>query len=361
MSTTTFDAAIAPAAKSSFASRLPKRALIVGIAGIVIALAGTAWIAWPAASVSTDDAYVKADSTIVAPKVQGLIARMLVRDNQSVKAGQPLIEIDDEDYRAAMRSAKADLASAEAALSEQDAQEHLATANVQAAQASITASNAEAVRAGADNKRFAALGAEGFVSKSQADQMRANAISASADAEKSRASYAASVQQHEVTVRTRAQLEAAVEKSKAALALAEQNLSHTIIRSAVNGVVGDRQAQVGEYVEPGTQLMTIVPLDTIYVTANFKETQTSRMLIGQRATISIDALPGHDFTGEVESFAPGSGSEFSLLPFEPATGNFTRIVQRVPVRIRILPGQEDAQRLRPGLSADVTVRLASSN
>ena len=119
--------------------------------------------------------------------------------------------------------------------------------------------------------------------------------------------------------------------------------------------MGDRQAQIGEYVQPGTQLMTVVPMDTVYVAANFKETQTARMLVGQKAHVRFDALPGHEFTGKVESFAPGSGSEFSLLPFEPATGNFTRIVQRLPVRIHLDPNQPGLERLRPGLSADVTV------
>jgi membrane fusion protein (multidrug efflux system) len=357
--TTTFapDAPLAPSPTQSRLRVLPRRAIIVAALAIVAMALGAVWIAWPAASVSTDDAYVKADSTIVAPKVQGLIARILVRDNQSVKAGQPLIQIDPEDYKQAVDSAAADVASAQAALAEQGAQEGLAAANVEQAQASIRSAEAEAARAAADGRRFGALGAAGDVSKSQADQMRTTAISASADAEKSRAAYAASVQQQQVTARTRAQLQAALAKAQAALSLARQNLSHTVIRAPVDGVVGDRQAQVGEYVQPGTQLMTLVPMNTIYVAANFKETQTTRMLIGQHASVEIDALPGHRFEGEVESFAPASGSEFSLLPFEPATGNFTRIVQRVPVRVRILPGQKDSDRLRPGLSAEVAVDL----
>ncbi|HEY7978956.1 MAG TPA: HlyD family secretion protein [Rhizomicrobium sp.] len=359
MSTTTFDDAttLTRPTVGSRVSNLPKRALIVAGAAIVLALAGATWIAWPASSVSTDDAYVKADSTIIAPKVQGLIARVLVRDNQIVKAGQPLIQIDPEDYAQALQSAEADVASAQASLDEQSAQQQLAAANVQAADAAIRSANAEASRAVADGNRFGALGAAGYVSKSQADQMRATALSASADADKSRAAYVASVQQQNVTARTRGQLLAALAKAKAALSLARQNLEHTIIRAPVAGQVGDRQAQIGEYVSPGAQLLTIVPMDTIYVTANFKETQTARMLIGQHVRLKIDALPGKSFDGEVESFAPASGSEFSPLPFEPATGNFTRIVQRIPVRVRILPGQDGRERLRPGLSADVTVYL----
>jgi membrane fusion protein, multidrug efflux system len=357
--TATFEADVVPA-RPTLASRLPalpRRALIVGGLAVALAIAGAIWIAWPAASVSTDDAYVKADSTIIAPKVSGLIAHVLVRDNQVVKAGQPLIEIDDEDYRQSVASAEADVASAQAALDEQSAQADLAAANVRAANASIRSADAESARAGADNKRFAVLGQEGNVSKSQAGQMRATAISASADADKSRAAYAASVQQEQVVIRTRAQLAAALAKTRAALSLAKQNLSHTVIRAPVGGVVGDRQAQTGEFVQPGTQLLTIVPLDTIYVAANFKESQTARMLVGQKVRVWFDALPGKSFDGEVESFAPASGSEFSLLPFEPATGNFTRIVQRVPVRVHLLPGQDGLPRLRPGLSADVTVYL----
>jgi membrane fusion protein (multidrug efflux system) len=338
-------------------SALPKRALIVGGLAVLLAIAGATWIAWPASSVTTDDAYVKADSTIVAPKVSGLIARVLVRDNQFVTAGQKLIEIDSEDYAQAEASAQADVASAQAALDEQVAQADLASANVRAANADIRSAEAQSARAAADGRRFAVLGANGDVSKSQADQFRAGAISASADAEKSRAAYAASVQQQQVVTRTRAQLEAALAKARAALSLTRQNFAHTVIRSPVTGVVGDRQAQVGEYVQPGTQLLTVVPMDTIYVNANFKETQTARMLTGQKVRVWFDALPGRSFDGEVESFAPASGSEFSLLPFEPATGNFTRIVQRVPVRVHLLPGQDGLQRLRPGLSADVTVYL----
>jgi membrane fusion protein (multidrug efflux system) len=132
-----------------------------------------------------------------------------------------------------------------------------------------------------------------------------------------------------------------------------------VIRAPIDGVVGDRQVEPGDYVQPGTRLLTLVPIRSLYVTANFKETQVSRMLVGQAATIKVDALPGRKLKGEVESFAPGSGSQFSLLPFEPGTGNFTKIVQRIPVRISLDPGQPGLDRLRPGLSSTVTVRLAS--
>ncbi len=360
MTTATFDAVSpARAAAEVRIRRLPIRALLVAGGAVLAIAAGAAWIAWPAHAVSTDDAYIKADSTIVAPKVQGLIARVLVRDNQSVRAGEPLIEIDPEDYRQAVSAAEADESSAEASLAEQDAQERVAAANAEAASAVIRSAEAQAHRTTADDKRFTALSAAGDVSRSLADQMHASAISASADVQKDRAAYAATVQQAQAVTWTRGGLKAALAKAKAAVSLARQNLAHTVIRAPVAGVVGDRQAQVGEYVQAGTQLMTIVPMNTIYVTANFKETQTSRMLTGQRADVSVDALPGKTFHGEVESFAPGSGSEFSLLPYEPATGNFTRIVQRLSVRIRLDRNQPGIERLRPGLSSDVTVTLSN--
>jgi membrane fusion protein (multidrug efflux system) len=355
---TTFDIGIETVARpKSRLAAIPRRALLIAGAAVAAIALGGWWIALPPSSVTTDDAYVKADSTIVAPKIQGLVAQILVRDNQHVAAGQPLVRIDPEDYRQAVMAAEADLDSAKATLSQQDAQQDLAKANVRAAEATIRSSDAESARAAADNRRYAQLAADGYVSRSQAEQIRATSVEDSANSEKSRAALAANQQLETVVERNRAQLQAAVAKAGAALMLAELNLSHTIIRSPVAGVVGDRQAQTGEYVQPGTQLMTVVPMDTVYVAANFKETQTARMLVGQKARVRFDALPGREFTGEVESFAPGSGSEFSLLPFEPATGNFTRIVQRLPVRIHLDPHQPGLERLRPGLSADVTVKF----
>lgn len=357
MTVATFESVRQPALAPSWLRRIPFRALAVAGIAAAAMLAGAAWVMAPASSISTDDAYVKADSTIVAPKVQGLIAEILVRDNQSVEAGQALIRIDAEDYRQAMSAAQADVAFAEAALAQQSAQEQLASANVRAADAAIRSADAESARATADWTRFEALAANGSVARREAEQKRATALTADADADKSRAALAASQQQVVAIARSRGQLAAAREKAKAALSLARQNLDHTVIVAPVSGIVGDRQAQIGEYVQPGTRLMTIVPMDTVYIVANFKETQTARMLVGQHARIKVDALPGMTLEGEVESFAPASGSEFALLPFEPATGNFTRIVQRVPVRIRILASGVDLERLRPGLSANVSVAL----
>jgi len=355
MTTTTFQETIAPSSIGTRIRALPKRAFIVAGAAIVLALTGAWWITLAPSSVSTDDAYLKADSTIIAPKVHGLVAAILVHDNQVVRVGQPLIRLDNDDYAQAVAAAEADVQTAQAALDQFTAQKKLATANALAASAAIRAADAESVRAAADRRRFDTLVADGDVSRQQADHMRAIATGAAADADKSRANYAASQAQVTVVEQSQGQLLAALARARAALTLAKRNLEHTVIRAPVDGVVGDRQVQIGEYVQAGTQLLTVVPLNTLYVLANFKETQTSRMLVGQHASVTIDALSGETLEGTVESFAPGSGSEFSLLPFEPATGNFTRIVQRVPVRIHFNSGQADIARLRPGLSAEVQV------
>jgi membrane fusion protein (multidrug efflux system) len=206
------------------------------------------------------------------------------------------------------------------------------------------------------------------VSRHELDSLRAQAISAQADADRSRAEYDVSRDRSAVIYAKRqtflaalAQSQATVARADAALTLAKQDLAHTTLFAPIDGVVGDRQVEQGDYVQPGSRILTIVPLHAVYVVANFKETQTGRMRVEQPAEIKVDALPGVTLTGRVTSFAPGSGSQFSLLPFEPGTGNFTKIVQRIPVRIRFDAGQAALARLRPGLSTTVTVRLVDAD
>jgi len=347
-----------------------RRTALVAAIALAAAAGGSFYIAAPPSHESTDDAYIGADVTTVAPKVRGMIADILVKDNQEVHAGDPLVRIDPEEFDARVATAKADLAdaqagvaSAEAALVSLDAEERLAAANVRAAQTSIRSSQAQANRANLDRKRNEALLPDGFVAAKDVDLYRAAAVTAEQDVAHSAAMFEVSQQAANVTAAKRATLEATLQKSEAAvgragaaLDLALQDQRHALIVAPIDGVVGNRQAQPGDYVQPGTRLLTLVPLKAVYVTANFKETQTVRMQPGQRATISVDALTGDDLSGTVESFAPGSGSTFSLLPFEPGTGNFTKIVQRVPVRIRFDPNQPGVARLRPGLS--VTARVA---
>ena len=367
--------AVLPAAEAKKKQPASSRKAIAAVA-IAIALGGggAVYIAAPKSSVSTDNAYVQADSSIVAPKVRGLVAEVLVRHNQPVTRGDPLVRIDPEEFDARVASAQAELMdararsdAARAALVSLDAEEQLAASNMRAAKTSIRSADAQSDKAQADRKRFDGLAVTGAVARHDADQYRAAAISAQADAEHSRAQFDVSRDQAAVTHAKRAtlqaalaQAEASVAAAQAALNLAHQDQQHTLIRAPIDGVVGDRQVEQGDYVQPGTRLMTIVPIAELYVVANFKETQTARMTAGQAATVEVDALPGVALKGEVESFAPGSGSQFSLLPFEPGTGNFTKIVQRVPVRIRLAAGESLAS-LRPGLSTTVTVRLAKPN
>jgi membrane fusion protein (multidrug efflux system) len=345
--------------------------LIAAAVAVAIAIAGTTYLVTPSASETTDNAYVGADVTSVAPKVRGLVAAVLVQDNARVRAGDALVRIDAEEFDARVAAASADLADAEAnvaaaraALASLAAEERLADANVRAAHTSIRSANAQAERAIADRDRYDALVANGSVSVRDAATIRAASITAEQDVARAIAMLDVAQRQADVTTAKRATLDADLQKSLASVAraqsaldLARQDQRHATIVAPIDGVVGNRQVQVGDYVQPGSRLLTLVPLQAVYVTANFKETQTGRMRIGQRATIRVDAMPDRPMTGVVDSFAPGSGSQFALLPFEPGTGNFTKIVQRVPVKIRFDANQPAVDALRPGLSVTAKVAL----
>lgn len=355
-------------------SALPaRRTLVVGVAALAAALGGSYYILTPALVETTDAAYISADAATVAPKVRGLVAEVLVHENQTVHAGDPLVRIDPEEFDARVATAVAELAdavagvaSARAALLSLGAEEQLAASSVRAAQSSIRAAEAQAKRAAADRARYEDLVARGFVAASALDAYRVAAITGKEDVTRSIALSDVSRHSEQVTRAKRATLEAALrkaeasaERARASLELAKQDQRHAVVVAPIDGVVGNRQVQQGDYVQPGTRLLTLVPMHELYVTANFKETQTGRMRPGQQARIEIDAFPERVFIGTVDSLAPGSGSRFALLPFEPGTGNFTKIVQRVPVRIRFDPKQSDLERLRPGLSATVRVSLKS--
>jgi membrane fusion protein (multidrug efflux system) len=335
-----------------------RRTAVTVATAIAVAAAGGLYLTAPRAVVSTDAAYIQADSSTIAPKVRGLIAEVLVQHNQSVKRGDPLVRIDSEEFDARAASAAADLRQAQASVGAGkaafvalDAEQQLAASNIRAAQTSIRSADA--------------LAASGAVTRRDVEAYRAAAVTAQSEADRIRAQYDVSRDQSAVTGAKRAtqaaglaQAEAAVARAQAAYDLARQDQTHTLIRAPIDGVVADRQAEPGDYVQPGARLLTVVPMRPLYVVANFKETQAARMTVGLAATIKVDALEGPPLKGVVESFAPGSGSQFSLLPFEPGTGNFTKIVQRVPVRIRLQPAQRGMERLRPGLSTTVKVRLA---
>lgn len=358
-------------APQSKVNKRSKRIWVVSAVALAVALGGAAWLLAAPSSESTDDAYLTADATTVAPKVKGFVSQVLVRHNQQVHAGDKLVLIDSEEFTARLAAARGDLEDAraqvaqqQAALLSQQAQEQLALTQIDAARTAIRSSKAEQHHAEAEQQRYQSLAASGATSRNDADRYKTVAVTAEQTSAHAAAMLNVAQNQAAVTHAQRAEIKAAlalanaaVVKAQAAEDLAQQDLNHTTIFAAVDGVVGNRQVQVGDYVTPGQRLMALVPDEGIYVTANFKETQTGRMQPGQKADVQVDALPGVTFRGEVDSLAPGSGSTFALLPFEPGTGNFTKIVQRVPVRIRLDPGQPEASALRPGLSVDARVSL----
>ena len=303
------------------APAISRRALVaVGLA-LVVGAAGVAWILAPRASETTEAAYVQADSSVIAPRIRVLVAEVLVAHNQAVRKGDPLVRVDPEEFDARVAAARADLVSAEAgvaaaraALAALDADTLLAASNIRAAEAAVPAADAQDRRADADRQRFETLAPTGAVARRDVDAYGAAAVAARSETVRARALLEASRNQAGVVAARRAVLEAAqaqadgaLARARAALALALQDQSHTVIRAPFDGVVADRQVEPGDYVQPGTRLLSIEPLGRLYVTANFKETQTPRMAPGQAVRLKVDALPGQVLSGRVESLAPGTG------------------------------------------------------
>lgn len=332
------------------------------IAGAVFAVAATSiqpgrWLT-VLRSTSTDNAYVRGDVTPISPKVNGYIIEAAVRDNQAVKAGDILFRIDDRDYRARVDEAAAGVAMQHALLANLTSRIDLQRAVIEQAIAALQGAEADANRAARDFARTQELSKGGWASQSISDQTEADHLRARAKIAESQANLAAARQQMEVLETQRPQLEAEIAAAAAALTLAEIELESTVVRSPADGWVGERQARVGQYVRAGTLLVAVV-LQESWVVANFKETQIAGLRIGDSMAISIDGIPGREFMGRVESLSPASGALFALLPPDNATGNFTRIVQRIPVKITFDPEQPDLDRLRPGMSAVVVLSSAS--
>ena len=308
--------------------------------------------------VSTDDAYVRADMAVIAAKVSGYVAAVPVADNASVKAGDLLTRIDDGDYRLAVDAAQRRIDTQDATIARVREQAGAQRAVIGQAEAQLTAARADGVRAANEFERSTKLiqsgaGTQQRVDVALADRDRTVAAIGAAEAARSAAQANLSVldAQRTEAEKARAELETSLDKAK-------RDLSFTEVRAPFNGVVGNRAVQTGQFVQTGTRLLSLVPVESAYVEANFKETQLARMKPGQKVAIRVDALAGQVIEGTLDSFAPASGSQFSLLPPENATGNFTKIVQRVPVRIKV-PAKLAAQGvLRPGLSvvADVDTR-----
>lgn len=311
--------------------------------------------------VSTDDAYVKADSTTIAPKISGYIGEVLVRDNEPVKAGQILARIDDRDFRVALDQARADVAAARAAVVSKQAQLDAQQSVIDTAKATIEVDKANQTFAEQDSERYTNLAKTGYgsVQNQQAAQARIDA--ARAATMRDTAALAAAQKQVDLIKADLAQAQATVAHDEAVQKQAELNLSYASIVAPVDGTVGNRTLRVGQYVQAGTQLMAVVPLAATYIVANFKETQLTDVKPGQKVEVEVDMFPGVKVAGHVDSLAPASGQEFALLPPDNATGNFTKVVQRVPVKIVLEPDHNLAGALRPGMSVVPTINTKLSN
>ncbi|MER9259277.1 HlyD family secretion protein [Mesorhizobium sp. M0619] len=305
--------------------------------------------------ISTDDAYVQADMSFVSPKISGYVDQVKVSENQQVKAGDPLLTIDDGDYRIAVAQAEAQIATLAKTLDRIDAQTKAAQASLQQAQAQKVADQAAADNAARAQQRAAQLvkthvGTQAQLDDAQTALDQANAALVGADAQiaAAQANIGVFEAQRAESASTLASLR--LNRDKAA-----RDLSFTVLKAPYDGVVGNRSVEQGDLVSPGQKLAVVVPLDKLYIVANFKETQLAKLVPGEKVRVSVDATDGHDFEGTVSSLAPASGAVFSLLPPENATGNFTKVVQRIPVRIDVPADVLKAGRLRAGLSVVVAV------
>jgi membrane fusion protein (multidrug efflux system) len=332
--------------------------LLIALPLIVLGLAvAGSWYWWNVLRFreSTDDAYVQSDVSVISPKIEGYIKKVRVAENQAVAEGTVLFVIDDRDFKAKAAQAEAAVAGEEAIIATYDSRLKLQRAMIDQAGAVVRSAEADLSRAQQDYKRYSTLMTSDFASRQRFEQAEADARKMDAALAKSRAALAAEETQLAVLRSQQREEEAKLQQALANLRLAQNDLDNTVIRAPVSGVAGNRAGQVGQYVKPGTQLLSLVPLPRVYVTANFKETQLTRMRAGQLVEVSVDAYPDQRLAGHIESFAPASGAQFSLLPPDNATGNFTKIVQRVPVRIALPENGPLAGLLRPGLSVTVTV------
>jgi membrane fusion protein (multidrug efflux system) len=329
-------------------------AVVAGL--LVLALAGAWWI-YSRHFETTDDAYVKSDNVVIAPKVHGYVVAVDANENALVHGGDTIVRLEDDDYSAARDQARAAMAAAEAQVAVLSHQRTLQLAIVEQARAGIRGAQAKAHDDGAQHERDKQLIAKAYVTKEQMDKDAAAAAASDAELARANATLAAAESQLAVVEAQQQQTAAALTQAQARLAEAEIDVKHTVINAPLTGYLGNRSVQVGDYVNPGTQLFTLVPQSGLYVVANFKETQLRRMHVGQVVEMTADVNPGVALRGMIESLSPATGSEFSLLPPQNATGNFTKIVQRLPVRIEFTADSDAPDYIRSGLSMVVTVDI----
>jgi membrane fusion protein (multidrug efflux system) len=338
--------------------RLGKRVLVIIALSTVVgaAIAGIAYY-WTFARffVSTPDAYVQADSTIVASRVSGYVAAVMIADNQQVQTGEILARIDDRDFVASLDQTRAEVQAARAEIGDFQAQLATQETLVAKAHASVAASRAALDLANLNRVRYEKMATIGFGSLQQSQEADAQARERTADLARDQAALATAQRGVQVLAAKLAQAQALLDRSQAVERRAALDLGYTAIAAPIDGVVAAREVRVGQYVQAGTQLTALVPLQAVYVTANFKETQLTHVRAGESVNLRVDTFPGNVLRGCVDSVAPASGLEFSLLPPDNATGNFTKIVQRIPVKIRLDPHQPLIGQLRPGMSVEASI------
>ena len=338
--------------KAGFHSDFIWRTLIFLVALAVLIVITTRWNRWEgnARWQSTDDAYLQADLTPIATKVSGYIRALPVQDFERVRADQVLAEIVDDDYRAAVAQINAGIASAAAQVEALKAQRQLQDANVRAAKATVEAIAANVEQNARDLARQERLLKTGSSSTEAGERLQTTHAQLAAQSDQAHAQYSAAARQLDVLAAQQAQAEAAVAAQQANLKIAQLNLSYTHIVAPQDGVIGQRQVKPGQFVGVGGQITTLTPLPHVWVIANYKETQLTHMSVGESADITVDTFPGRRLSGHVLAFAPGAGSQFALLPPDNATGNFTKVVQRIAVKIAIDDADGLIDLLRPGMS-----------
>jgi membrane fusion protein (multidrug efflux system) len=302
---------------------------------------------------------VKADNTTVAPKISGYLHEVLVGDNERVKAGQILARIDERDFRVALDQAEADVAAARAAIASKQAQLEIQQSVIGAAKATVDADQATVIFASQENKRYTDLATTGYGSVQNAQQAQSRIANAQAATQRDLANLDSALKQVDLLKAELLQAKATLARVEALQSQAQLNLDYTNIIAPIDGTVGNRTLRVGQFVQAGTQLMSVVPARGAYVVANFKETQLTDVRTGQLVDIAIDMFPGQAVHGHVDSIAPASGQEFALLPPDNATGNFTKVVQRIPVKIVLDRSNDASIGLRPGMSVIPTIQTRS--
>ncbi|HEY8014828.1 MAG TPA: HlyD family secretion protein [Dongiaceae bacterium] len=339
-----------------FGPWLLRLVILIIAAGLVLLLAFR-WDVWVGerSRQTTDDAYARGDITPLSAQVEGYVRRVPVRDFQLVRAGDLLVEIDDQDYQAQLAQAEADVLGADAAIQNLKARKALQHAEIDQAGSVIAATQADLDRTKLELTRQRTLLATTYGTAQKVEQALADEKRFEATLERNKAELEGQRVQMAVLDTEESQLRAQAKAKRALRDLAKINLGYTRIFAPVDGMVGERGVRAGQYVRAGTQVISVVPLNNVWVIANYKETQLTHVAIGQKAEITFDTFPGITVTGRVDSIAPASGSQFSLLPPDNATGNFTKVVQRIPVKILLDPAGPLAGRLRPGMSAVATI------